>query len=169
MARPRIVVLAQDLIWQTRLAAALEAAGAEPVRAKTMPELDRGLVCASGVVVDLTASAYDPIAAIGRAVDAGRRVVAVGQHDDRALRKRAITAGADRVYAYRKLHEAGRETLGAWLAAFAGVAGEERGAGAAGETGVPSGSPAGAERSRAAAATETGAPSGAPAGGDRPA
>ena len=71
--------------------------------------------CADAVLVDLTASNYDPIAAIERAASAGRRVLAVGQHDDAAYRKRALAAGAERVYAYRKLFEDGPATLAAWL------------------------------------------------------
>ena len=43
-------------------------------------------------------------------------MLAVGQHDDHELRKRALTAGADRVYAYRKLFEDGPATIAAWLA-----------------------------------------------------
>ena len=48
-------------------------------------------------IVDLTARAYDGIAAIAAAHAAGRPVLAVGQHDDVALRRRALAAGADRV------------------------------------------------------------------------
>jgi len=115
MSRPRVVVLADDLIWSTRLASTLEAIGADPVRAKTEPELDRGLVCAGWAVIDLTASNYDPIVALERAREAGVRVTAVGPHDDLPLRKRALAAGAERVWAYRKLFEDGPATLGAWL------------------------------------------------------
>jgi hypothetical protein len=116
MSRPRIAILAQDLIWSDRLARAADAAGAEPVRAKTAPELDRALVCANHAIVDLAASAaYDPIAMVARAASAGARVMAVGPHDDVALRKRAITAGAEKVLAYRKLFEDGPATIGRWL------------------------------------------------------
>ena len=81
MSRPRVAVLAQDLIWQDRLARAVEAAGGEPARAKTAPELDRALVGADFAIVDLTARAYDGIAAIARARQAGAKVLGVGQHD----------------------------------------------------------------------------------------
>jgi DNA-binding response OmpR family regulator len=74
-----------------------------------LPEVDR-------VIVDLTARAYDGVEAIAVARAAGRPVLAVGQHDDLALRKRALAAGADRVYAYRKLFEDGPATLAAWIA-----------------------------------------------------
>lgn len=77
--------------------------------AALLPDVDR-------VVVDLTARAYDGIAAIAAAAAAGRPVLAVGQHDDQVLRARARAAGADRVYAYRKLFEDGPATLSAWIA-----------------------------------------------------
>jgi DNA-binding NarL/FixJ family response regulator len=73
------------------------------------------------VIVDLTARAYDPIAAITLAHTAGRPVLAVGQHDDLALRRRALAAGADRVHPYRRLFEDGPRLLAAWLAQVDGV------------------------------------------------
>jgi ActR/RegA family two-component response regulator len=111
----RIAILAQDLIWADRLARAAEAAGAEPARAKTAPEFDRSLVCADLAIIDMTASAYDPLVAIERARAAGARVIAVGQHDDIALRKRALARGAERVFAYRKLFEDGPATIAAFM------------------------------------------------------
>jgi DNA-binding NarL/FixJ family response regulator len=79
--------------------------------------LDVALADVDAMVVDLTARSYDAIAAIERASAAGLRILAVGQHDDAALRKRALAAGAERVYAYRKLFEDGPATLVAWLGA----------------------------------------------------
>jgi hypothetical protein len=112
----RVAVLAQDLIWQDRLARAVESAGGTPSRARTAPELDLALESAKRAIVDLTARNYDPMAAIRRAHAAGARVVAVGPHDDLDVRKRALAAGAERVYAYRKLFEDGPATVGRWLA-----------------------------------------------------
>jgi hypothetical protein len=83
-----------------RSAAAFEAA---------LPDVDRA-------IVDLTARAYDGIGAIASATAAGRPVLAVGQHDDRDARQRALAAGATRVYAYRSLFKDGPRQLGAWLA-----------------------------------------------------
>jgi hypothetical protein len=83
-----------------RTAAALEGA---------LPEVER-------VVVDLTARGYDGVAAIGVAHAAGRPVLAVGQHDDAAIRRRALAAGAERVHPYRRLFEDGPRQLAAWLA-----------------------------------------------------
>lgn len=111
----RVAILAQDLIWSDRLARAVQAAGAEPARAKTAPEFDRALVCADLAIIDMTASAYDALSAIERARSTGARVVAVGQHDDIDMRKRALARGAERVYAYRKLFEDGPATISRWL------------------------------------------------------
>lgn len=113
----RIAILAQDLIWSDRLARAVEAAGAEPARARNAADFDGALVDAGLAIVDLTARAYDPLIAIERARAAGARVFAVGQHDDHALRKAALARGAERVYAYRKLFEDGPATIAAWLEA----------------------------------------------------
>ena len=111
----RVAILAQDLIWSDRLARAVEAAGAEPARAKTAPEFDRALVRADLAIIDMTASAYDAMTAIECARSTGARVIAVGQHDDIDLRKRALARGAERVYAYRKMFEDGPATISGWL------------------------------------------------------
>jgi DNA-binding response OmpR family regulator len=111
----RVLVLAQDLIWADRLARAVEAAGAEPARATSLERFREALPGADAAIVDLTALAYDGVAAIELARAAGARVLAVGQHDDHDLRKRALAAGADRVYAYRTLFEDGPRTVAAWL------------------------------------------------------
>lgn len=75
------------------------------------------LPTARGAIVDLTSRAYDGLAAIARARDAGVPVLAVGQHDDHVLRRNALAVGADRVLAYRKLFEDGPATIERWLAA----------------------------------------------------
>jgi hypothetical protein len=113
-----IAILAQDLIWSDRLARAVRAAGAEPVLARSTVELDRAIADADAglAIVDMTADAYDPLAAIDGAHAAGARVLAVGQHDDHDLRKRALASGAERVFAYRKLFEDGPATIAAWVA-----------------------------------------------------
>ncbi|HEX2625793.1 MAG TPA: hypothetical protein VHL56_02670 [Candidatus Limnocylindrales bacterium] len=107
-----VLVLADDLIWASRLAEALTAAGATPRRVRRVEDLQD----ASLAIIDLTARAYDGVAAIRAARDAGARVVAVGQHDDAALRRAALDAGAERVFTYRALFEGGAKLLGAWLA-----------------------------------------------------
>ncbi len=117
----RIAVLADDLIWQDRLTRSVEAAGAVPVGTGTAAAFEATLADADGAIVDLTARAYDPLAAIARAVAVGVHVLAVGQHDDVALRKQALERGADRVLAYRKLFEDGPATIEAWLGRVAEV------------------------------------------------
>jgi hypothetical protein len=115
--RPRIVVVGEDLIWSERLARLLTGAGAEPAFARDEATLEAVLPGASGVIVDLTALRLEPLVAIHSARAAGVRVLAVGQHDDHELRKRALAAGAERVYAYRKLFDDGAATVKAWLSA----------------------------------------------------
>ena len=113
---PRVVVLAEDIIWSERLMRLLRAVGAEPIGARDMAAFEAAAAEATGAIVDLTAVRLEPLVAIGRGRAAGLRVLAVGQHDDHALRKRALAVGAERVYAYRKLFEDGEATLSAWLA-----------------------------------------------------
>ena len=113
----RVLVLADDLIWSTRLIAQVQAAGGDAAPVRTLGALSQALPAADAVIVDLTARAYDGIVAVRKAAEAGRRVLAVGQHDDAELRRRALAAGADKVYPYRKLFEDGPATLTAWLGA----------------------------------------------------
>jgi DNA-binding NarL/FixJ family response regulator len=111
----RVLVLADDLIWSTRLIEQVKAAGADGAPVRTLAALSQSIAAADAVIIDLTARAYDGVVAVRRAADAGRRVLAVGQHDDAELRRRALGAGAERVYAYRKLFEDGPATLERWL------------------------------------------------------
>jgi CheY-like chemotaxis protein len=111
-----VAVLADDLIWATRLADLVRGAGAVAVPVRTAAALEAALPEVDRVVVDLTARAYDGVAAIAVAHAAGRPVLAVGQHDDATLRRAALAAGADRVRPYRRLFEDGPRQLAAWLA-----------------------------------------------------
>jgi CheY-like chemotaxis protein len=124
---PEVAVVADDLIWATRLGSIVRAAGARPtvigsaerlaVALAGGPAASDGAAPAHGaVIVDLAMRRSDPFAAIEAAVRAGRPVVAVGAHEDLAVRKRALAAGALRVYAYSKLFEDGPATIAAWLA-----------------------------------------------------
>ena len=92
-----------------------------PVAVRSLAALDAALPDVDRAIVDLTARAYDGVAAIAVAHAAGRPVLAVGQHDDVALRRRALDAGADRVHPYRRLFEDGPRQVTAWLAAAPGV------------------------------------------------
>jgi DNA-binding NarL/FixJ family response regulator len=82
---------------------------------RTLDALDAALPSVDRVIVDLTARAYDGLAAVALAHAAGRPTLAVGQHDDAALRRAAIAAGADRVDPYRRMYEDGPRRLAAWL------------------------------------------------------
>ena len=121
----RILVLADDLIWATRLEGQLRTVGADPIRVRSVAAFAAPLAGAAppapsdgrpaGAVVDLTARAYDGIAAVRLAVAAGLRVMCVGQHDDPSSRRAAQDAGAERVFTYRTLFEDGHAKLAAWL------------------------------------------------------
>lgn len=115
----RVVILADDLIWADRLAIAARSTGADVLAVRTLERFEASLRGTPFAIVDLTARAYDGVVAIEAAAAAGARCLAVGQHDDHALRKRALAAGAERVYAYRALFEDGPSRLGAWLASAA--------------------------------------------------
>lgn len=112
---PRVAVLADDLIWATRLADGLRRAGAEPVPVRTIDTLATALPSVSGCLVDLTARAYDGLAAVRAAASSGTPVIAVGQHDDAPGRRAATDAGASRVHPYRALFEHGDRVLGEWV------------------------------------------------------
>ena len=113
---PEVAILADDLIWATRLTETIRDLGVQPRPVRRLEELGPLLGRGIGfVVVDLTARAYDGVEGVRQAAAGGARVLAVGQHDDLDLRRRALAAGAERVFAYRKLFESGPATLGAWL------------------------------------------------------
>lgn len=114
-----VAILADDLIWSTRLADTLRAAGAETKTVRGLEGLQDLLTAAprgTAVVIDLTARAYDGVEAIQLAHEMYAKVVAVGQHDDAALRQAALKAGAERVFTYRALFEDGQRLLERWLA-----------------------------------------------------
>ena len=114
-----IAILADDLIWSTRLAETVRAAGGMPKTVRGLEGLQDLLSDAphgTPVVIDLTARAYNGVEAILLAHAMYAKVIAVGQHDDAPLRKAAIEAGAERVFTYRALFEDGPRVLGRWLA-----------------------------------------------------
>jgi len=113
----RLLVLADDLIWSTRLVAQSREAGAEARSVRSAEAFARELPEAQAAIVDLTSRAYDGLAAIAAARDAQVPVLAVGQHDDHVLRRDALSVGADRVLAYRKLFDDGPATIARWLTA----------------------------------------------------
>jgi DNA-binding response OmpR family regulator len=115
LSAARVLVLADDLIWSTRLQAQVREAGGTPTVLRAAEPFRAALATADGAIVDLTSRAYDGLAAIAAARDAGVPVLAVGQHDDHVLRRNALAVGADRVLAYRKLFEDGPATIRRWL------------------------------------------------------
>lgn len=155
---PRVLVLANDLIWASRLAAQLRAAGAEPEIVRGASEMAARLAAGglAGAVVDLTARAYDGVAAVGEVAVSGLPVLAVGQHDDAELRRRAVAAGASRVLSYRAMFERGPAILADWL----GTGGPGASPDARPGTGVPPA--AGADRPGADAPPVAGTDPGAP-------
>ena len=117
---PLVGVLADDLIWASRLVAAVERAGATARRATSLPDLERmveGDAGLAAVLVDLNGRRYDGVDAVSLAARSGRPVLAVGQHEDVELRKRALAAGAWRVYSYNKLFRDGPAVVSALIAA----------------------------------------------------
>jgi hypothetical protein len=118
VVRPRVVVLADDLIWATRLLDGVRRAGGDAVPVRTSSAFDAALADADAALVDLTARAYDGLDALARAAAAGVPAIAVGQHDDLPLRRAAKAAGATRVHAYRALFEHGDRELATWLTAL---------------------------------------------------
>ena len=112
-----VVVLADDLIWASRLRAAVERAEAKPIVARNVAEMNAALdtTDAAMVIIDLAGRSYDGVEAVRAAKDAGRRVLAVGQHEDLVLRQRALEAGARRVFSYNKLFKDGPSVVIALL------------------------------------------------------
>lgn len=112
---PRVAILADDLNWATRLASIVRLAGGDAVSCGSAAAFGAAVAGADGAIVDLSIRGADPFAAIVTAAGAGTAVIAVGPHEDTPARKRAIAAGARRVYAYRKLYEDGPATIATWL------------------------------------------------------
>ena len=105
-----VLIVADDLIWSSRLRAAVDRAGTTSLVARTANELATALSEASArspVIVDLNGRGYDGVDAIRAAAEAGHPVLAVGQHEDLELRRRALAAGARRVFSYNKLFSDG--------------------------------------------------------------
>jgi CheY-like chemotaxis protein len=123
-----VVVVADDLMWSTRITEAVRRAGGSAVSLSTTTELDLALEAyelgdvnsISGAVVDLAVRGIDGVAAIERIADAHLPVIAVAEHDDQLTRKRALRAGATRVFSYRKFFEDGTRLVAGWLAADRG-------------------------------------------------
>ncbi|MFN8622675.1 MAG: hypothetical protein U0869_18225 [Chloroflexota bacterium] len=75
-----------------------------------------------GAIVDLFSRRGDATAAVARVHAARLPVIAVAEHDDLETRKRALDAGALRVFSYNRFFTDGPRLVGAWLAATEGTA-----------------------------------------------
>ena len=110
-------------MWSTRIAESIRRVGAPVVRLGSEQELSLALDAhevgdeptVSGAVVDLNGRRYDGVAAIERVATAKLPVIAVAQHDDQVTRKRALNAGANRVFSYQKFFSDGSSLVEAWL------------------------------------------------------
>jgi len=120
-------------MWSTRIAGAIRQAGGRAVPLSSDADLDIALEAQEleeepslgGAIVDVAARRFDAVAAIGRIKAARLPVIAVAQHDDQLTRRRALDAGASRVFSYRKFFEDGTRLVEGWLVAAAPR--EERG------------------------------------------
>lgn len=121
-----IAVVADDLIWASRLTDAVRRAGAQPRRIagaavasrRTDADVDHeatAIAGCDGAIVDTALMTADPIGVISGLHAAGLPVLAVANHDDVGLRKRALAAGASKVLAYRKLHDDGPAVIATWM------------------------------------------------------
>jgi len=101
-----VIVLADDMIWSSRLIEAVTRAGTTATAVRTSAELTKALAESTEetpVVVDLNGRAYDALHLVEVAAEEGHPVIALGQHEDIDLRKRALGAGAIRVFSYNKM------------------------------------------------------------------
>ena len=120
MIAPRLLVLADDLIWATRLEGQGRTLGASVQRFTASEPLIAALVAepatpADLVAIDATARAYNAEAAVRAAAATGARVLALVQHDDPEGRASLIAAGAVRAMPYRALFERGHAILAGLL------------------------------------------------------
>jgi DNA-binding response OmpR family regulator len=130
-----VAVVADDLLWASRLVAAVQRAGATPVRMGSDQDLEFALEAVMaeepdpddpdprrivGAIVDLFGHRYDGVEAVKAVHAAGLPVIAVAQHDDQETRGLALEAGALRVFSYNKFFEDGPSLVRRWLTEPAG-------------------------------------------------
>ena len=120
MTAPRLLVLADDLIWSTRLEGQGRTLGATVQRFTATEPLIAALAAepatpADLVAIDATARGYDAEAAVRAVTATGARVLALVQHDDPEGRASLIAAGAVRAMPYRALFERGHAILAGLL------------------------------------------------------
>ena len=112
-------------MWSTRIAEAVRRSGGAAVTLRTDAELAVALeaheladeATLAGAIVDVAARRFDAVVAIGRLRASRLPVMAVAQHDDQLTRRRALAAGASRVFSYQKFFSDGPRLVSGWLAA----------------------------------------------------
>ena len=117
------MVVADDLIWASRLVEAVSRAGGSAQSLSSDVQLDVALQAeqdaetplVGGAVVDLGSRRLDGIEAVRRVAAARLPVIAVARHDDQITRRRALDAGALRVFSYDKFFRDGPALVSAWL------------------------------------------------------
>jgi phage terminase large subunit-like protein len=117
---PRLLVLADDLIWATRLEGQGRTLGANVQRFTTPAKLLAVLAIhpatpADLVAIDATARAYNAEVSVREVAATGARILALVQHDDSEGRVSLIAAGALRAMPYRALFERGHGILAGLL------------------------------------------------------
>ncbi|MBX3030124.1 MAG: hypothetical protein KF809_08175 [Chloroflexi bacterium] len=130
-----VLVVADDLIWASRLVAAVQRAGATPVRIGSDQEVSLAIEVMSleepvadpededpfarpvAAIVDLFGHRYDGVDAVKGLRQAGLPVLAVSQHDDLETRRMALEAGALRVFSYNKFFADGPALVERFLTA----------------------------------------------------
>jgi hypothetical protein len=125
-----VAVVADDLIWASRIVAAVQRAGGTAVRMGSDQDLELALEAVMaeepdpddpdprrivGAIVDLFGHRYDGVEAVKAVHAVGLPVIAVAQHDDQETRSLALDAGALRVFSYNKFFEDGPSLVRRWL------------------------------------------------------
>ena len=94
----RIVAGVPDLFFASKIGETARRLGVEVVFAQTAEALERKAAAGADLVIlDLSASALDPVGLIGRLKAERAPVVAFANHEQRELMEAARTAGCDRV------------------------------------------------------------------------
>lgn len=103
---PRIAIAVSDLIFASRIQAAVRALGFEALDADTPAALRAALASApEGTVVDLQDAAFDALDAVQQAAAAGSRVLAFGRHTEPGILRDARQAGATQAVSRSELVE----------------------------------------------------------------
>jgi DNA-binding NarL/FixJ family response regulator len=101
-----VAIVVPDLMFQSRIEAAVRAAGLTPIVAATAAGVDLAIAARPTLaVIDLHGAGIDTDRAIREAKAAGMRVLAFGRHTEPATLRAARDAGADRVVPRSQLVE----------------------------------------------------------------